>query len=630
MTDAISSLVSVLEQSQQKDTPAPALAKHLSAVDVVIDENPALEPASLQRLVSVLCSWLRAHEEFQDDFCIRTIMKLLAKLLGQDQASDNIAIQKGLLSCTTDLLKRHLTDGVMLKYCLEVLATLSVVESSDTIIARLGAVPTLVELLRKHRDNYSVLEDAVTALAILAKRTRHRRALKDSGGITILVDLLKRCIGRPTLVVAVCRFLSNFAVKEDCCLTVLHHGGVDALMAAFDNSVDTSTRASVASAIWTCSADCGEVQKSLLASGWMTSLAAVLQANLDHSPLHEAALGIVRGLSRSAQYREDIVNLGFIDATIQAMKAFDDNTTLLKEACGVFGNLASDPDLRVQLGESGVIQQVLSVLSKCRTHDDRKVAKLALGTISNLASSEANRDVFAKTDAVQVLLQSARLFMQNENILEYAIGAISHIAVHESCNSQLIKGGAIEALLLFIGEHREDLAVVSKALVALRRLLSRSAGQHATVLRQIACAGSSTGNRGIYLLVEAMQAHIYDETATRETALLLSSLSSIPANVPILMQAALQPCTKALEVHQNDFSVADALAGLLASLPIEEDDTWAQDITASTLDKSDTLSGSIGDAKSKVMGRASGATGGTGGTGGKRLGSSSINTPLAY
>jgi len=598
MAETIATLVSVLEQSQtQKDAPASQLAGPLQAADALLEERPQLEAGALQRLVSALCSWLRAHEDFSDDGCLRLTMKLLARLLGQDQPSDSIAIQKGLLSTTTDLLKRHSGDGIMIKHCLEVLATLSVVESSDTIISRLGSVAAVVDLLRKHRDGPAVLEDAITALALMAKRTRHRRALAQSGGITVLVDLLKRCIRHTSLIIAICRFLSNFAVKEDCCLTVLHNGGVDALMAAFDNSVTTTTRASVASALWTCSADCGEVQKAILASGWLSSLAAVLQANLDHAPLHQAALGIVRGLSRNAQYREDIVNLGFIDATIQAMRSFSEDTVLLKEACGVFGNLAGDADLRVQLGESGVAQEVLATLAKCRTYEDRKVAKLALGCLANLASCEANRDVLARTDAVQVLLGAARLFMRNENILEYAIGAISHIAVHDECNQQLIKAGAVEALLLFLGEHREDLQVVSKSLVALRRILKQAQGSREQVLRQIAGAGHSEAGRGVYLLVESMQAHIYDETAVKETALLLTSLSSNAGNVSALMAAAVQPCMKALEVHQNEVSVADALAGLLAQLPIEEDAGWAQDMTASVMDKSDLLYGGLVEPK---------------------------------
>ena len=142
-------------------------------------------------------------------FCLQLTVKLLSKLLGQDQASDGIVIQKGLLFSVTDFIKRRLADPSMIKHCLEALATLSDVESSDTTISRLGPMAVIIELLRKHSDNQAVLEDVITALALMAKRTRHLHALSQSQGITILVDLLKRCIGRPSLVVTICRFLSN-------------------------------------------------------------------------------------------------------------------------------------------------------------------------------------------------------------------------------------------------------------------------------------------------------------------------------------------------------------------------------------------------------------------------------------
>merc|ERR1719384_1542791 len=143
----------------------------------------------------------------------------------------------------------------------------------------------------------------------------------------------------------------------------------------------------------------------------------------------------------------------------------------MKEGCGGFGTLAADPEIRVQLGECGVLQVVLAALAGCTAHKDRKVAKLALGALLNLASCVPNRDILATTDVVPILLNAARTFIQNENILEYAIGALSHLAVHEACNRQLVSAGAAHALLLFLDEHREDLQVVSKSLVALRRLL---------------------------------------------------------------------------------------------------------------------------------------------------------------
>lgn len=589
----LSAVVTALEASQtQKEFDPKLLRSRLEPLSAELAERPDVDTPSLQRLVPALCSWLRAHEDSEDDV-LRLVLSVLAKLLGKDTMSDGIAVQKGLLSTGTVLLERYAVDPEMAHICLDVLASLSVVDQADSILTRLGTVPIIVGLLSKHQNDAAILEDAVTTLAIMAKRTRHRRTLSKDGSITVLVDVLKRGAGRPSLVVAVCRFLSNFAVKEDCCLTVLQHGGVDALMAAFNNSMQLQrpeggavsaaaaamdTRAAVAAAIWTCATDCKDVQNTLLSSGWLSSLAAVLEATPDHAGFIEAALGIVRSLSRHKEYQEDIVGLGLIHATIRSMRNFPENPVLMKEGCGVLGNLATDPEIRVQLGECGVCDVVLSALSACKAYDDRKVAKLALGALSNLASCEENRVLFSKKDSATVLLDVARKFMQNENILEYAVGALSHLAVNDGCNEQLLRGGAVEALLLFLGEHREDLQVTSKCLVALRRVLRHAggpSGDNRAVLAQIASAGSASGSRGVALLAEAMQEHIYDETVVKETALILTALSANADSVPALMATAVKPCMKALEVHEHEAGVADALAGFLASLPLEEDEAWA-------------------------------------------------------
>mmetsp|Transcript_88803 Transcript_88803/g.250140 ORF Transcript_88803/g.250140 Transcript_88803/m.250140 type:complete len:604 (+) Transcript_88803:112-1923(+) len=595
MDNALGLLQAELERTQtlrSKDIDADALIKALMHTQGALDQHYELDADVVRSFASDLVSWLRAHEDFEDALCIRALLKILSRLLGRDASADSIMIQKGLLSSTASLLSSHLSDALMAKCCLEVLAPLSIVESSDAIISRLGIVALVLELLQKHRDNAVVLEDAITTLALMAKRTRHRKVLSQRGNVVALVDLLKRNVCVSHIVIAVCRFLCNFAVKEECSIMVLSNGGVDALMAAFDNHAYSSNqdgskssadvRANVASAIWTCATDCGDVQAALFASGWLTSLMSALQVYSNNAELHEAAFGIIRSLSRNAAYRQDIVDLGVIPTTIQGMQTFSDNKSLVKEACGIFGNLATDPCIRVELGQSGAMQEAFEVLSHCCTNEDRKVAKLALGALSNMASSEENRDLLARLQTAPVVLEAARIFMHNEIILEYAIGAISHLALHPDCNRQLVEAGAVEALLLFLGEHSEDRDVVSKSLIALRRMLkhhtAKGDGSDLPLERQIARAGrpEAGGTRGIGLLVEAMQAHLYDEIVAKETALLLASLARSPPIVPVLMSVAVQPCMKAMEVHQNETPTADALADLLARLPLEEDEQWVQ------------------------------------------------------
>lgn len=192
------------------------------------------------------------------------------------------------------------------------------------------------------------------------------------------------------------------------------------------------------------------MQSTLLSSGWLSTLSTVLAMHREHIGLLEATLGIVRGLCRHAKYRQDILTLGFVKVAALAMKEFPDSTVLQKEACGIFGNLATDPAIREQLGDSGVLQEVVTALGRCRMNDDRKVAKLALGALMNLSSSEANREILAQTEVVPIILQCAQTFMSNENILEYAVGVISHLSVHSVCGPKLVQAGGVEALLLFL------------------------------------------------------------------------------------------------------------------------------------------------------------------------------------
>lgn len=589
MEAKLASFIAFLEESQtQKDVSIDALWRHLQAVEAIVAATPppVLPPNTMQRLFSVLCSWLRAYEDFDNAACLASVLLTIARLLSQDSANESIAIQKGLLSSCTSLLRHPSGDSGLTRVSLEVLASLSVLEGSDKIISRLGTVQAILGLMKPSAsDRPEVLEDAMMALALMAQRTRHRRMLAQSDGIKTIVDLISRSLGRSGLMLAICRFISNFAVKEECCLAILHCGGLEALTDSFDRAAETSrfsrvpqgqvpmvdVSAAIATAIWTCTADCPETQQALHKSGWLPSLVAMVQANPEHLGLHEAALGIVRGQSRSPSSRQDLLNLGVIPMSLWSMRRFGASSSVLKDACGIFGNLAADPTLRVQMGECGVVEVVVAALRSCQSNEDRKVAKLALGALLNLANADANRDVLARVSAGPVLLASARLFMRNENVLEYAIGAISHLAVHPVCNEQLVQAGAVEALLLFLGDHREDLHIISKSLVALRRVVKCSGG---SVLEQVTTAGHRDSCKGLCIIIEAMTAHMYDETAVKECALLLTSLSVTPANLQPLMATAVQPCMKAMEVHQYNTPVADALAGFLAQMPLEEDDQW--------------------------------------------------------
>eukprot|EP00927_Polykrikos_kofoidii_P024523 TRINITY_DN22292_c0_g1_i1.p1 TRINITY_DN22292_c0_g1~~TRINITY_DN22292_c0_g1_i1.p1 ORF type:complete len:639 (-),score=105.53 TRINITY_DN22292_c0_g1_i1:229-2145(-) len=585
-----------------------ALESRRTSIDTMTNGTIAGNPA-LARVTSSVCSWLGGHEDFSDQLCTRSLLKILIRTISEEeQGNDVLAIQKGILSSVTATLKSSASDPMIAKSCLELLAMLSVVENSDQALNRLGIIPVMLNLLQLYKENISLLDDTITTLALMAKRTRHRNAIKQAKGLTPILDVLKTGMGIPQLSLAVCRFIKNFAVKPELAGLVLSNGGVDALMAAFDTAVRAATTSkiaaqvpgTVASAMCVCAVDCVDIQSTIVLSGWLSSLLAAMQAFPADAELYEGGIGIIRGLAKNPEQGTQIVDMGYVAVALQAMSGFSGNVIVKKEACGFFGNLAAHPAIRVQLGESGVIGPILEVLKNCETNDDRKVAKLALGAISNLASSEENRCLLADMHAAIVILDAARVFMGSENILEYAIGAISHIGVHHECNRQLLEAGAIEALLLFLGQHHGDRELVSKAVVGLRRLLKNNAetqgeGGQLQVLRRIAQAGNTPGSvQGIKIIVDAVDAHLYDEAITKETACLLTSLSRDPSLLPSLLAVAAKKCMEAMDLHKNDAAVFDALAGFLERLPLEDDSQLAADALGAATD--DAYPGALAEA----------------------------------
>mmetsp|Transcript_20893 Transcript_20893/g.53080 ORF Transcript_20893/g.53080 Transcript_20893/m.53080 type:complete len:587 (-) Transcript_20893:129-1889(-) len=533
-----------------------------------------------QQLVGALCGTLRTHGKSLEALTVMGICKILAKLLGREQAIDQVAINKGVISSMTAVMTDCEHEPAVVRKAVELLATVSTVPDTDTIINNAGSIQRIVEVMKIFADDTILLEECVTGLAVMAVRTRHKRAVCKHGGIPVLVDILKRYVGAPALVVAVCRFVSACAVKDEYRIKIMQDGGIEALIVAFDcNSMQQSPlqpadiRATVARALWACATDNVDVQNMLLTSGWIVSLASALGTYPDHLDLHEAAMGIIRRLSNNGEFREDIVSMDFVPTTVSAMKRFSSSASLLKEACGVISNLAADQDIRIQLGEAGIIEQVVDVLANCHAHEDRKVAKLALGALLNLSASPQNRALAAKCGAVQTLLHVQRYYMHTEMILELAIGAVSHLVMDKGCHAMFVEAGGVEAILLFLEEHKDDLGVMQKAMLCLRRAAhtAQSSPQAQALLEKMGRGGADDGWVGIVLVVEAMKVHKYDGAVVREAALLLYDICQNPAVVNIVANLAAEVCMEAVEMHgRSDPDVADAVTTLLASLPIDD------------------------------------------------------------
>eukprot|EP00397_Hematodinium_sp_SG-2012_P014206 GEMP01014437.1.p1 GENE.GEMP01014437.1~~GEMP01014437.1.p1 ORF type:complete len:606 (+),score=128.22 GEMP01014437.1:48-1865(+) len=541
---------------------------------------PELQPEHL----TPLYAWFRTHE-VDDQETERLMWCALDRLVGKNKEEDESAIRKGIIPRATELLdkaarsspsEQKLEEREVLKTAVRILGTLSTISTSDKILTSTRTVQVLVDLCKatcaqKHLKT-ELLEEAITCLALMAPRSRHKRSVIKCDGIPVLVDILKKYASNSRIVVATCKFLVAFAQKQEHTYQIFQHDGIQCLIAAFETgrsgAMAEEVAAAVCGALWSCIVDNVDAQHLIWSSGWLQQLSDSMRPA---SPCPEAAFGILRRVANPQKdavthkaslpdYVQDMVALRFLeDDVLRQGLEFERSTKgplpgRVKECAGFLGNLAVDQHYRNILKNTIALSGLTSALEvACENGDqDRKVAKIALGALQNFTVCPLICDrLFKTTQICAIVLLSMQIFGHNAQVLEGAIGAVSHLAQDRNCCQRLFDGGVIEALLVFIAEWFDDVMITKRCLVSLRRLMINNV----STVRKVLLMES---NRGLHLVIEALSKHIYDEGVATE-AVLIIELTEL--NVNFLQEIALDPCQRAAGHHSDLEPVLERLFG---------------------------------------------------------------------
>eukprot|EP00398_MALV-I-01_sp_L67-1_P000418 gene418-69_t len=556
--------------SAENETNLPEFAKVCAKAKKEFMNGCVPSYTQAQSLARAILSWL-VNDDSVSGSCKLKMMELLACMCGRDTSLDNYILDRGAISMLMELMQK--ADAPICKQCLGVTATLSTVPDSDSKINRTGITAVIIAVIAKCQADQIVVADAVTCLAVMSMRTRHKMTIKKGNRVAVIVEKLKKFMQMNNVLIAVSRFVATFATKPECRSQLLVNGGIEAFVAAFSQpsiSSDPDILAQVCRALWVCCIDEPEVQTCLVLSGFLLKLSMALEDHRGHVELYECGMGVLRRVASQKQFHEEILQLGFVSHIVHAIdigsEQESDKTDLLKESFGVIGNLAADNWVREQLGENGIVKGIVSALKKCYSREDRKVVKLALASLSNLANSKKNRQYFAECGCVGTVLSVAR-------------GTVTSML--PPCLLRATRSGWRE--VGYLEDHRDDRPVIVRVIVALRRMLieaefheeKKAISTAACSLREVAGvmvrAGRESGHQGLFDIKRAIEDIKDDDSVSRDGCLVILKIIELyPALVPTAMQLMNQLSMDILRIHGGDGAVVDAVSALLAALPLEE------------------------------------------------------------
>jgi len=529
--------------------------------------------------LTALYGWMRQQKNMDSRSEIH-VWSIIDRLVGQNKDVDERVVRTGIITLVTDVLVRETNkdyrtavedNSPLLRSCFRILGTLGTVAHSDEILKKADTIGVILASCKKiiqqgDGSRTSLLEEAITCLALLAPRARHKQKIVAHNGVPFILQLLKEQTTNfdCAILVACCRFVTKFAEKGQDALRIMQHEGIPTLIALFIMATDkflpnAQSDPSMAdakeqyrevlvascTALWTCCIVNEDIQDSIIKSGFIYHLARLMTSEKSICP--EPCFGILRRIAKVADVERDILSLDFANDRVLRQGFHlerDINGQIcgkVKEVIGFVGNLATtEAGREAILGTQAVWGTVKAIEACCKTGDiDRKTAKIALAALVNLTvSRRICEDAYTNTNICAVLLESMKTFGHNANVLEQAMGVLSHLATEPQCCRQLIKGGAGEAILCYLTEHQQDLFMNKRCILALRRML-------ATCPEQVHSLLVDGANEGLQRVLTATRRHIYDSTVAQELVLLLEALH-LP---PQVLDLAEDTCTTLLRHH---------------------------------------------------------------------------------
>eukprot|EP00392_Amoebophrya_sp_AT5.2_P006786 g6798.t1 len=573
----------------------------------------------LKKTVALFSTWCRSNEQTigEDAALLEASCRGFQLFLGRDAEADGLALNKGMMGCVTEWLRAGIAcrpiPSAALQQAISLATTLAQPRDSDKVVQMAGTV--LLELLKLDHDVAQprvgppevptpLLEDAITALALLLVRSRHKRMVGQAGGIPLAIHLLKLRADVPELVVAVCRFLSNFQDKEQYREVVFQHGGHVALQSAFSAAVDNVEKKAAASsstsltgatrgppeddsykflqilriraacleALWNCVIDNEKVVEMMYMDAFLdTNLPPCLLEYLAFAEqIFDAGGSLAVGLSTATTTDEQSGG-----STSPAEQGEKDDTSaverqlfsllakLLEASFAILRRVAKSQKCRsicVALPYLEMAQRALRIFP-----DAHNLGKEICGMLGNLAlDPEWRKDVLQMGFVPAVVDLCATAGTEDRKTAKIAFSALANLAHDDPARQLVVRAGVIPVLLQIVRANLRNEMVVESAVSLMSHLAPDAV-----------CADELRVHAGVEMAFVVLQEHAEDLLVVKRCLLCFRRLLQSDAN------ERMAECMKkvggetlilvALKQHHYDDVVVKEVMQTASLLPMSDD-----------------------------------------------------------
>eukprot|EP00457_Paulinella_chromatophora_P000967 gb/GEZN01000969.1/.p1 GENE.gb/GEZN01000969.1/~~gb/GEZN01000969.1/.p1 ORF type:complete len:981 (-),score=285.36 gb/GEZN01000969.1/:438-3380(-) len=344
-------------------------------------------------------------------------------------------------------------------------------------MSRQGMVAALCNVVKNNADNVDLVQAATEALERFAHQPGQAGGIIRSGAVPIIIEQANTHLDREEFVAAAASMLaglSKYGSKEDI-ETLKKSGAVDFLINALEThpfNDDLLASATEALKFLTGVTDMG------LAMQAVTTGDVRLDAKTASALSKIAALSLVPE-NLDYMYKEHGVDwlLAVLKGAVGQEGA--DASKILSNGCRILQRANRNEDDIYNLMKKGAVPLLLAIINGHM--DDQNVVESALNALSSMATRKENAAYLAKKDALGAALNALKKHPKSEAIARGALNLFQAMASHPDTGNQLVAAGGIPAIMEAMKNHRDHPDVLLAAIQTLGRMATSEGNVKAMV-----------------------------------------------------------------------------------------------------------------------------------------------------
>jgi len=436
---------------------------------------------------------------------------MIEAIMGNAKAFSKV-VDTELVRRIMNILKDNMSDPAISNSCLRVLEKVGKTDEGLAMIHENGGIETLLNVLNTVADSeFHGPEDAEAVtrttkiLGKMAKDGEIIRLIKEAGGIDIylkvldsfpdneklarlggkfltritgdsieeLIAILKEKGVSPALLERTLALIASLAIDNSSSGDIVSAGGVQALLAQFEQNLSGKALESTCKAISRLAHNAKNIQ-GLVDNGAIKQLVGSLSSKQATAESKAQAIEALQKIGAHAQFNQTVVDSGAVPAVVKALMSDPANTSLAAACLKFFSTMNQNADFDSQSIAS--IKGAIDAICKAMTENSENIPIQENGTtilcgFCSTADAEKNVSAIVKAKGVTVAIKNISDYPENMELLTNSMTLLTHMLLVKEGEVAVREGGGVDAVVSSVMFHPDN-DQVRKAAMELVELLS--------------------------------------------------------------------------------------------------------------------------------------------------------------